>query len=88
MANPYTKDLDDIIHDVDNEHEAGYVSREVIEALRLAVVTVGEEFSTLGLCLMDDKVYDEAKEFLDHEEFPSEVKEAFKSVAMAKLAAH
>ena len=79
------QDFNEILEAVDKEHSDNFVSREAVEALRLAAITVGEEYSSLILCLMDDKIYDEAKEFLDGDSFPSDVQDAFKAVAMAKL---
>ena len=85
MNNPFSKDFDEILADVDKEHSENFVNREAVEALRLAAITVGEEYSSLILCLMDDKIYEEAKEFVDSDAFPSDVQDAFKAVAMAKL---
>jgi hypothetical protein len=87
MENPYSQEINKIVAEVEEAHKGEtYLSREAIEALKLAAVTVGDEYSAFPLCLMDDKIYDEAKEFLDDDGFPPDVKEVFKAAAMKALA--
>lgn len=84
LTHDYDEELDKLIKLAGEEELEGGMNADAVKALKKATAKVAPRYSSLGACLLDDTIFEEAKAhyMASGDDLPEEVVSAMKSIAL------